>query len=750
MRSTSRLLFPLFLAGAVLTALLTTPPAHAGLGVWTSTGPEGTWFRTIVIDPHAPSVLYAGLERQPLLLKSLDAGETWTPAARGIASDTVKSLAADPVHPGVLYAGTNHGVFKSTDGAATWLPLQDIFGDGTFDRIVYVLAVDPARPSHVYAGTGSGFFRSTDGGSAWTKVNEREVFAVAFDPFDPSNILVTLREVGVLRSRDGGTTFVPAAGDTDYMFCVAFDPLSAGTALATSWDGVYRSRDGGGTWQKIGGTVPLGNRLAAAPGPTGMVWYAGFSSVLKSVDGGATWNPSGTGLPPMGLQDLAVDATSPSTLYAVGTSGAYRSTDGGTSWRSINRGLPYSFVWALAIDPVNPQVLYAGLYLAGLVKSEDGGRTWRPINRGLTVDFIMALAVDPSDPSVVWAGNHRSTDGGETWELRAGSNTWEHLASSVAALAIDPRRTSIVWAGTFEGLFKTTDSGATWRRVHIGLFQGEPGVSRILIDPLRGTVYADTDEGIVRSRDGGASWELCAALLEKTLLALDPRKPNVLYASSSGGSIFRSPDGGDSWSFLSSVPPTHVERLLIDPRDSAVMYAAPRAGGVLRSSDGGVHWSFFNEGLSNLFVLALQFAPGDPATLHAATYGGGVFNLTLVSSPPAGEWLTTDAMPGFRVKARLTSAGAAPPLAGRKEARCLPETLCISGALPGRPEVFLRVIGPRPNGFLWVQIVRFTPSQVEVWVEQESTGAARSYVLEAVPRDGDELPGLIDRTAFRP
>ena len=81
---------------------------------------------------------------------------------------------------------------------------------------------------------------------------------------------------------------------------------------------------------------------------------------------------------------------------------------------------------------------------------------------------------------------------------------------------------------------------------------------------------------------------------------------------------------------------------------------------------------------------------------------------------------------------------------------CIPETLCIHGALAGRPEVFLKLIGPRPNGFLWVQAARFTPSQVELWVEQTATGTVRYYQLAPIGPTADDVSGLQDRQAFAP
>jgi hypothetical protein len=131
-------------------------------------------------------------------------------------------------------------------------------------------------------------------------------------------------------------------------------------------------------------------------------------------------------------------------------------------------------------------------------------------------------------------------------------------------------------------------------------------------------------------------------------------------------------------------------------------------------------------------------APSNQVTATTPVGGGG----------GGGDFLTSAAFPNFRFRVRIFNT--TPPLAGRKESDCIPETLCVSGAIAGRSEVFVRIVGPRPNGFLWPTIVRFTPSRVEVDIQQISTGITKTYVLPAVPADSDELSGLQDRTGFRP
>jgi len=116
---------------------------------------------------------------------------------------------------------------------------------------------------------------------------------------------------------------------------------------------------------------------------------------------------------------------------------------------------------------------------------------------------------------------------------------------------------------------------------------------------------------------------------------------------------------------------------------------------------------------------------------------------------PEEGWLTTPQVPGFEFQVEITPPGSA-PVTGRMEPDCIVETFCASGALTGRPEVFVKIIGPRPNGFLWVQISRFTASRVQILVRQVSTGQVKSYVLETVPPTADDVAGLQDRTAFVP
>lgn len=116
---------------------------------------------------------------------------------------------------------------------------------------------------------------------------------------------------------------------------------------------------------------------------------------------------------------------------------------------------------------------------------------------------------------------------------------------------------------------------------------------------------------------------------------------------------------------------------------------------------------------------------------------------------PPTPGITSSRARGFRFWVRITGQQG-PPRAGVQEPDCLPETVCVSGAVPGRSEVFLRIVGPKPNGRLWPTLVKFSTSTVEVWIEQKATGEIEYYRLPGASPGVDELPGRFDREGFAP
>ncbi len=114
--------------------------------------------------------------------------------------------------------------------------------------------------------------------------------------------------------------------------------------------------------------------------------------------------------------------------------------------------------------------------------------------------------------------------------------------------------------------------------------------------------------------------------------------------------------------------------------------------------------------------------------------------------PPYATWITSLEAPGFRFQVRITAGDTV--FEGHQELDCQSETVCVSGAIPGRSEAFLRILGPRANGYYWPTVIRFTPSRVEAWIEELATGTVRYYRLSEVPPGTDDLPDRQDRLGF--
>ncbi len=156
--------------------------------------------------------------------------------------------------------------------------------------------------------------------------------------------------------------------------------------------------------------------------------------------------------------------------------------------------------------------------------------------------------------------------------------------------------------------------------------------------------------------------------------------------------------------------------------------------------------------LSTIMLLVLGASPvlaGEGDGTWSGPLGLGLLPRETAPSPPDAPPLTSNAVPGFDVWVKITPQLGAVIL-GSSSPVCIPETLCVSGALPDRPEVFVRVVGPKPNGYLWPTLVKFSTSTVEVWIEQQETGLTQYYLLEGASPGSDTLPGLFDRTGFQP
>lgn len=282
---------------------------------------------------------------------------------------------------------------------------------------------------------------------------------------------------------------------------------------------------------------------------------------------------------------------------------------------------------------------------------------------------LLALAVDPNHLQTLFAGSagkgvYRSTDGGSTW---APANTGLPQPLTVKSIVPDPALPGQVYLGTDQGIFLSTDAGAHWQDASQGL-PAAVTVDAIAINPAdSNTLYAGTaQQGIYISRDGAKTWSasntgLPADAQVRALLAVPGTQNARLYAGlvtdgAKGAGVYRSDDGGQSWTASSTGLPAQTDglSLLWQPSNPGGLYLGTNAG-IYRSTDAGTTWQAINAGLGQTApqVLALALNSGQPQFLYAATSSGayrsadgGASWQQIASGLPAGQPVVALAVAG--------------------------------------------------------------------------------------------------------
>ncbi len=527
-------------------------------GVYRSTDAGRSWVRItsgidtasfyyLAVDPSNAARLFIGSASD--LWRSTDGGTTWTlltwPDIDHIAGE---ALAIAPSDPRVIYV-VGPSMLRSTDGGTTWTDMEPV----TEAASVWV---DPGDANTLLVGGMDGVYRSTNGGASWqpvatVAVND-VVITLAPDPAVPHRFWAGTYSHGLFRSDDDGATWYSYSSGLPAKRSVAGITFSsAGALCAVSQFGAFRRAPTASSWapSSSGITGSQVNSLAYAPSNSAVL-YAGLQGqgLFRSTDSGTSW--SYAGLRGQDVSSVAVSPTSASTIWAATLTSVRRSRDGGVTWvKQVAVPAPT----AIAVAPSSPSTLYVTTFQNGVYRSTDGGTTWHRLT--LPGDVVaFCILVDPANASRIWVGTRfdgiaRSTDGGATWASGRGSQPSGYDALS---LAIDPhnhqRLFAAIEADSGGGVYVSSDSGRTWSRSTGGTAPQSADV--VAADPTTaGRIYAGDDApealGVYRSDDDGVSWRNISA----GLITRDPRSLTVqpagiihlgttAYGGGSGGGIF--------------------------------------------------------------------------------------------------------------------------------------------------------------------------------------------------------------------
>ncbi|MBK6403997.1 MAG: hypothetical protein IPF66_02575 [Holophagales bacterium] len=464
----------------------------------------------------------------------LAAGDTQVPSPGGVwlryplPGAEVKSLVAEPRAPGVFYAGTAlGGVYRSADGGRTWSSPP---GGAPFPGYsVTALVPDPQRVGTLWAGLtgvvrGGLLVRSDDGARSWAVVrrweSRAEARAVAVALLKGRKVVAVAGDTGLEVSEDGGFTWrvsQPPLDPGSGLAFLAFHPLKQGVLYTGSYRHPFRSTDLGRSWKRIAGGMIEDTQvfhLDFSPTDPDDVWAATCGWVYRTTDGAGTWKRYKDGLSDRRTHVVVRDPRNPSRVLAGTTGGLFESPDEGRSFRRISRAT--TVVNALLFDPSNPAVLLVATEAEGVMRSEDGGVTLFESNTGLSEARVPAVAVTASGVVVV----ARAADGGSggLWALDPATGQTERLAAApgatVRALLASGDR---LLAGTPDGLWLARAPGHPFSRVLDVAVHGLAAGS--------GRLFAATEAGAFESRDGGGSWARVGALKGRVDAVLWSRAP---------------------------------------------------------------------------------------------------------------------------------------------------------------------------------------------------------------------------------
>ncbi|HKP38979.1 MAG TPA: YCF48-related protein [Pyrinomonadaceae bacterium] len=350
------------------------------------------------------------------------------------------------------------------------------------------------------------------------------------------------------------------------------------------------------------------------------------------------------------VRALVVDPNDPSRFYFGTLDGQiYTSTDGARTWRLlINLHRPQLFVDHIIVDPRNSKVLYVATHRhkdpGGFFKSTDGGLTWRESSE-LKNEALHSLEQSERDPNILITGTfngiYKSIDSGETWTALPTRNTpgLEHVES----LAIDPRNTNVIYAGTWYLPYKSVDGGQTWRIIKNGIID-DSDIFAINLDPRNPDhVIASACSGIYETRDAGENWHKVQGIPSQSrrtrAILQHPTISGLVFAGTTEG-FWRSAKGGEnnSWMVTTSRQ-LEINAITVHPRTPDTIFIATNNYGVMVSRDAGKTFVPTNSGFSGRFVNTIvadrETSNRVYATTINTTTGGGFF---FVSNDGGASW----------------------------------------------------------------------------------------------------------------
>ena len=636
--------------------------AVASGGVWRTVNSGTTWepvmddagsysFGCVTIDPSDPNIVWVGSGENNSqrsvsfgdgVYKSVDGGSTFTNVGLE-ESEHIGMIAVDPRNSDVVWvaamgplwrAGGDRGVYRTSDGGATWQRVLQVSDDTGFAEVrldlddpdtVWATAYQRRRRQWtlINGGPESALYRSSDGGASWAKVEQGL----------PKK--VDLGRIGLCQSP------------------VDHDVLYAIVDAAQDEAGVFRSTDRGRSWTKRSDHHTGGdyyNEVICDPADVDRL-YSVDMYLHVSDDGGASFTAYDEEFKHVDNHALWVDPADPRHLRDGCDGGVYESFDRGATWQFL-ANLPVTQFYRVAVDTSEPFYFVYG----GTQDNASWGGPSRTTRAGGIANedwFVTTFGdgfqsrVDPEDPATVYSESQygglvrfdRTT--GEAVDIQPQEAPGEapHRWNWDAPLIISPHaHTRLYFAA--QRLYRSDDRGDSWQAISGDLSRG--------IDRNQLEVMGRVWEPDALYKNGSTSFYGNAVSLDES-----PLVEGLLYVGTDDGLVWISPDGGASWRSVASFPGipahTYVSDLRASRHDPDTVYAAfsnLKSGDftpyLLKSTDRGASWSSVRGDLPDRqIVWSVVEDDADPGLLFAGTelglfvtFDGGAHWLPLAGGLP--------------------------------------------------------------------------------------------------------------------
>ncbi len=692
-----------------------------GHGMYKSTNGGKTWsyiglgdthiISWIIVDPNNPDVVYAAAfghlwAANPArgVYKTTDGGQTWKKILYVNDNTGAITLAMDASNPQVLYAsmwqmyrrhwtfssgGPGSGIYKTTDGGATWTNITHRPGlpTGIFGKVG--LAVAPSNPNVVYAliqadykGQAGGLFRSDNAGQTWRLINNsmnitQRAFYYGYVYVDPKDAnTIYLPNVGVYVSHDAGKKLIPLRpphGDNHVLWINPDHPQI-----------FIEGNDGGATVTLNGGK----SFSSESNQPTGQFYHADLDNQFPFHIYGAQQDRGsndGSSAAPAAVWksvtggEMSWDVPTPGRPWITYGSGYYSEemrenrrtglTTNVSPWPTYKFGhagdhIPYRYGWnhhAIVFSPDNPNELLMGANV--LWETTDEGQHWRKISPDLTrndkskqqrpggpisadvtgeemFDTISSIAVSPQDGNEIWTGS----DDGLVYLTRDAGAHWTQVRppalpewSTITCIELSPTDagTAYVSASRYDWddfhpyVYKTTDYGQTWTAMTNGL-PDDQYVESVRLDPNDPSLmFAGTSESVYFSLDGGGNWmplKLNLPAVRVNDVEIQPEQHAVVLATFGRGFWVL-----DNLQFLEQLNGANVSR------DAAYVFKpqqAWRTAGGRGGFGGGAGGQHLAPGVAVFYHLPADYQAGAKVTLTFSDAGGNVVNRVSLPEKP--------------------------------------------------------------------------------------------------------------------